>query len=197
MKKLLTGAFVLLLATGAAQAQSGDKDHSRKHEKSTESLNLTEEQKTRLNTIRGEERTEMEALKKAGNMTMADRKAKRTALHEKYAAQRKAVLTPAQQTQWDAVQKNGRGRGAHRKTGGKMTKQDLNLSADQQAKMKGIREEFKTKAGVIKNNAALTGEQKKERFRELNTQQHEQMKSLLTKEQLERLKAARKDRSAK
>ena len=73
----------------------------------------------------------------------------------------------------------------------------LNLSADQQAKMTQIRTDFRSKAEVLRNNSALSQDQKRTQMKELMQQQQEQVKAVLTKEQREKMKSMKKDRSAR
>jgi hypothetical protein len=50
---------------------------------------------------------------------------------------------------------------------------------------------------VVRNNSSLTQEQKRTQFQELSKAQQEQMKSVLTKEQIEKMQSLRKERPAK
>lgn len=75
--------------------------------------------------------------------------------------------------------------------------QELNLSADQQAKMTKLNTEFKAKSESIRSNTALSQEQKKEQFKSAAQQHRDQVKSILTKEQIEKLEAAKGKRAAK
>ena len=70
--------------------------------------------------------------------------------------------------------------------------QQLNLSPDQQAALKGIRENEKQQAQAIKNDSSLTPEQKKAKFKELRQSSHQEMMSKLTPDQQQKFKAFRK-----
>ncbi len=83
-----------------------------------------------------------------------------------------------------------------KKTGVEFGK-ELNLTADQQAKMKEIRKDYKIKIESVKNDNALSQEQKKDRMKELMKRQQEQVKMILTKEQIEKMQSLKKDRPVK
>jgi Spy/CpxP family protein refolding chaperone len=75
--------------------------------------------------------------------------------------------------------------------------QALNLTADQQAAIKSIHENFRQQAQAIKNDSSLTPNQKKAKFKELRKSTHEQMMAKLTPEQQQKLKQLRKEHRAK
>jgi Spy/CpxP family protein refolding chaperone len=74
---------------------------------------------------------------------------------------------------------------------------ELGLSADQKAKAKDIRQNYKAKLDLVKNDNSLSQDQKKAKFQELMKAQQEEMKSILTKEQVEKMNSMRKQRGAK
>jgi Spy/CpxP family protein refolding chaperone len=192
MKKILSTALAIVLFVGASQAQTTEDQghhHGQKQEQAFSQLNLTSDQKARLQSIRQAQKKEMQDLRKSGNVTPEQRKA----LHEKYKSQFESVLTPAQKEQfekqrqeWKNKVRNGEGFG---KRGGKFGKQaaffkkELNLTADQESKLKGIFQEFRTKAKDIRSNNSLTQEQKKTQIRSLAQQYMAQGKTVLTPEQ--------------
>jgi Spy/CpxP family protein refolding chaperone len=187
-------------------------------------LNLTADQQARIKTINENYHKQVTALKGQTNITVADAKSRREALQKQHRADIQAVLTAEQKAQmetakkeWKAKGQRGdfrKGDGARKDTTGfgkrgdrkefkgkregmaKM-QQELNLSADQQAKMAKLREEFKTKSEGIRSNTALSQEQKKEQFKAAAQQHRDQVKTILTKEQVEKIEAARVKRSAK
>ena len=74
---------------------------------------------------------------------------------------------------------------------GKLTKKqrhklvkDLHLTKAQKSTWKASKAEFKVKQQAIKNNAALTEIEKKEQLRSLHKERMENLKTLLTPEQL-------------
>ena len=83
-------------------------------------------------------------------------------------------------------------RGEGRERGEKFAK-ELNLTSDQQADLKSIRESAKQQVQAIKNDSSLTSEQKKAKFQELRKSTHEQMMAKLTPDQQAKFKEMRKE----
>ena len=67
-------------------------------------------------------------------------------------------------------------------------KERLKLNTEQSLKMDMLREEMKTKIDAIQDNKTLAPQLKKEQIMELKKQQMENMKTILTEEQLKQLK---------
>jgi len=71
---------------------------------------------------------------------------------------------------------------------------DLNLTQDQQDKMKKLREDNMTKMDQIKNNTSLTDDQRQEQMKTLREEQRKSMEAVLTDEQKAKMKQMREDR---
>jgi Spy/CpxP family protein refolding chaperone len=220
MKRIFTSALVILLTIGAAQAQTTPgkqhKGHNIEHKMAYEKLNLTTEQKARLQALKEEHKKQAAELKANTQLSEADRKVKRQALRQQHKTQMEAILTPAQKTEldkmkaerkttskrskglWkkDGMQKGQRGEGKGFGRSAEMEK-ELGLSADQKVKMEQVRTDFRTKMQSLRNDNALTQEQKKTQMRDLMKQQQEQKKTILTKEQQEKMQSLRKERAAR
>lgn len=188
-----------------------------------EKLNLTADQQARMKALNGDFKKQQEALKaQESTLTAAQMKEKRQALHQQQRAQMESILTQEQKAQLaqlkeerKAQAKEGRGeRGRFDSTGrkdfgkrgpngdagfsrGGDFAKELNLTADQQTKMQQIRADFRSKMEAIRNDNALTQEQKKTKFQELAKAQQEQVKSILTKEQIQKMESLRKERPAR
>ncbi|RYY59197.1 MAG: hypothetical protein EOO12_16460 [Chitinophagaceae bacterium] len=182
-------------------------------------LNLSADQKTKLKSIHDREKTEMDALRSNTSLSADQRRTQAKAIHEKYGAERKAILTPEQQQkaaqfreQWkdrrgdrDTVhgrRSDGQARGdkgARGERGERFQKmqQELNLTADQQQRMKAIRDQYRPQLEAIRQDQSLTQEQKKARSKELFKAQSEQMKAVLTPAQQEKMKSMRKGKGRK
>ena len=199
MKRILTTALAIVLFVGASQAQDKQR-HQRGGDKFATELSLTTDQKAKLQTVREAQKKEMESLKQDGNVTPEQRKA----IHEKYKSQTEAIYTPAQKEQlakkreeWKA--KGGAGKGFGRKgeagkRGGDnfgqqaaFFKKELNLTADQETRLKGIFQEFQTKSKDIRSNTGLSKEQKREQTQSLAKQYMDQGKTVLNADQLKKL----------
>jgi len=205
MKRILTGLFAIALTIGAAQAQTKEdrKDHGKHHKAqkamTMQKINLSEDQKSRLKIIREAQGKEMAELNKNENITVKEMKSRKKAISENYKSQFESVLTQEQKTQIKELKKEGKSKGdkmkgkrmqGKKEQAGKMI-EDLNLTADQKAKMSQLREDFKTKAEVLRKNESLDKEDKKKAFKKLHEENKAQMKSVLTKEQIEKMEAGR------
>jgi Spy/CpxP family protein refolding chaperone len=69
----------------------------------------------------------------------------------------------------------------------------LNLSSEQKADLKSIRDNMKQQAQAIKNDSSLTPDQKNAKFKELRKSSHEQMMAKLTPDQQAKFKEMRKE----
>ena len=198
MKRILTTALAIVLFVGASQAQDKTR-HERGGNKFATELNLTADQQAKLKTIREAQKKEMEALKQNGQVSQEQRKA----IHEKYKTQFESVLTPAEKEEmnkkkeeWKAKGKDGKSFGKRGgENGGRgqfgqqaaFFKKDLNLSADQETRLKGIFQDFQAKSKDLRTNNSLSQEQKKEQMKLLAKQYMDQGKSVLNADQLKKL----------
>lgn len=218
MKKIITGAFVLALSIGAAQAQTTSTDTGKNHKKehkmrSFDKLNLTADQKAKMKSLHEEQKKEMEALKKNGSVT----KEQKMELHKKYKDQMQAILTADQKAQLAKIkeERKAAGKTADFKKGQRFNKKsaadstrmgrkgdfkrgsdfqkELNLTQDQKDKMAKIRTDFKSQFENLRNDNSLSKEDKQTKMRELMKAQQEQMKTVLTKEQIEKMQSLRKE----
>lgn len=209
MKKIITSALMLALTIGAVQAQSTSTEKGNDHRREQrmdkfEGLNLTADQKAKLKLIREEQKKEMQVLK--GNKSVTQEQ--REALHKKYREQMESVLTADQKQQLAKMKeerkasakkgdfKNGSGRKGDFKRSGDFEK-ELGLTQEQKDKMAKIRADYRSQFETVRNDNSLTKEQKKTKMHDLMKAQQEQMKTVLTKEQIEKMQSLKKDRSSK
>lgn len=212
MKKILTSALAIVLFIGAANAQTKEKNKDHKgrkhsHEMTMKKAELTAEQQNQVKTINENYRKQVADLK-AQNLSEDQLKTKKEALHKQHKADLQAILTADQKVKISNAHKewkdSGRrmnndsaGKGQRRNIGakdgkGKEMAAELNLTAEQQEKMKTIRSSYKPKMQALRNDASLTQDQKKEKVKDLMKQQQEEMKTVLTPEQQEKMKSMRK-----
>jgi len=221
MKKFITSALVLALTIGAAQAQTTSTQEGKKHDKKEhkgeafKQLNLTAEQKAKLKTLHQEQKKEMQALKSGDQANKEQRKA----IHEKYKAQMESILTADQKQKlaklkeerkasWkngnykkegkfrhngDSTQMGDRGRF---KKGDGMSK-ELGLTATQQEQMSKIRAEYSSQFQALRNDNSLTKDQKKAKMQDLRKAQMDKMKTVLTPDQIDKMKSFRKEHANK
>jgi Spy/CpxP family protein refolding chaperone len=206
MKKLLIAIMIVAFA-GSVNAQNGRKDNNHRkdqlHRKeiakqkvinrhhSRENLNLTTEQSTRIKAINETFRKDMELLRQE-QLTVQERNDKKHELQKKHVQEIQAVLTAEQKDQLAKNKKDQKEKIANeRKEKSKDVSRDLNLSDDQRQKLALLRENYKTKAEALRNDNSLTKEQKRERLQQLMNQQREEMKTILTDDQIKQLQDRR------
>ena len=189
MKKILTSFLALTLFIGASQAQDKGAMHRGKGKKAGQEmmmkdLNLTEAQKTQMKQLRESQHAELKAVNDNGSLTQTQAREQRKAIQEKYKTQMHSILTPEQKAKMDAKKKMHSQKTTYNREGNLMkAASELNLTADQKTKLSGIHANFKTQSEAIKNNSALTKEQKKEQHHALVTAHKNQAKEVLTDEQ--------------
>lgn len=79
-------------------------------ERLAEALGLNEDQKLKMKAIGEQERAEMQALRDDTALSKEDRRAKAQSIHQKYKAQRDAILTPEQKVKAEQFREKGRER---------------------------------------------------------------------------------------
>ncbi len=214
MKRILSSALVILLTIGAAQAQSTSTDkhagHKKEHKQSFDNLNLSADQKARLQSIREDFKKQSADLKNNTSLAADQKQARRKELHQQLRSQSEAILTPSQKEQmakareelkaknkdakkdWKKSGKDRAGKGIRK---GQDVQKELALTADQQKKMEQMRKDFRNKFSSLRRDNSLTADQKKSKMQAMRKQQQEQMKSILTTEQIEKLQSSRSDRN--
>ncbi|MEJ8817597.1 Spy/CpxP family protein refolding chaperone [Lacibacter sp. H407] len=70
---------------------------------------------------------------------------------------------------------------------------DLNLTKDQQEKVKAIQEKQREEMEAIRNNSSLSREEQRSKMMDMRKKYSEQIEALLTAEQKEKLKAKQKE----
>lgn len=70
---------------------------------------------------------------------------------------------------------------------------DLNLTKDQQAQMKSMRQDAKSQRDAIKNDASLTQEQKKAKMKDLEQTFKAKRDAILTPDQISKMKEYKKE----
>lgn len=213
MKKIITSALVIALTIGAASAQTTEKNSSKEYKKEQragfDKLNLTADQKAKMQSLRADFKKQMTDLKNNSQLTADQQKSRRKELHQQYQSQMQAILTPAQKDQLakmkaerKANHKNGKfnkgqawkqnkdSKGVAR---GAQFQKELNLTQEQQSKMTQLRTDFKSKFETLRNDQSLTQDQKKEKMQQLRKDEQAQMKTVLTADQLQKLQSLRKE----
>lgn len=211
MKHLLIAASAFFLIAGSAQAQSTQKDSTfrkqqhgnfqRKPGMGMKDLNLTDAQKKQFKDLHDNYSKQFADLRNNKSLSADEQKTKMHALRKEQYGKMQSILTDEQKTKMAAQRKDWGKKGDFAHKGGQargkgfeQMKTKLGLTDDQSAKLKANREAFHTKAKAIRENTSLTDEQKKEQVKALAQQNRESMKSILTPEQIEKMKAGRKNK---
>src|ERR1041384_3923423 len=195
--RMLSTLMVGLLGTGmmwarAAQsptAEAGGVKHARRQGRMFQGLNLTEDQRAKVQTIFQGERSQVEALRSNTALTEEQRKQQLRELHQSNHQKLLAVLTPEQQAQMK--QMHGQDKGRHSAFKGGRGFQALNLTAEQKSQMKPIFESSRQQMQALRSDTTLTPQQKHEKMQQIRQNQMTQMKSILTPEQQQQLQQMR------
>ena len=165
--------------------QMGDKMHK---------LNLTDAQKQQMKTVNEDYRRQLTALQSNNSLSLGDYKTQLTALQKSHRDQVKNVFTDEQKKvmadRREKMKTNMQARGTARLDKMKTT---LGLTDDQVAKIKTQREQLHTQATAIRKNDKLLPEEKRNQMRTLFSQQKEQLKTVLTPDQITKLESMKKD----
>ncbi len=200
MKKIILSALVvsMALAVNAQQIPERKTDKPPMHHKmdrkkgdrmDMQKLNLTEDQKAQFKTQRESFHKQMETLKKNDNITVKEWNAKKDALQKENKAKMQSFLTADQKAQIEKNKVEGKKKfEARAKERGEKMKTQLGLTDAQSVQLKKNRESTQQKMKVIKEDSKMSEEQKKEQIKELMKAQKESMKSVLTEDQLKKMK---------
>lgn len=205
MKKIILSALVVSLAI-AVQAQEIPErktDKSVMHKKARgqhnkemdmQQLNLTSQQKIQIKQQRENFHTQMEELKKNDGITVKESRERRESFRKENKEKTQRILTTDQKTKLQQMKVEGkakhremvRGRAENMKT-------RLELSDKQSAEMQKNHKEMAEKIKALRENKSLSDENKKEQMKELMKGQREQRKSILTEEQIKKMKERKHD----
>jgi Spy/CpxP family protein refolding chaperone len=205
MKRIIASALVAALSLGAAKAQTapapGNTREHRHHRSKhwMEKLDLTADQKSQLKALREDFHKQFTDLKNQKQLSDADLKQKRRELHQAFRSKMEAVLTPAQKDQlakmrseWKEKHKGQTAFGRHRFQN--RLKEKLSLSDAQVQQLKQMHQDTRSQFEAIRKNTALSADQKKAALKTLREKRQEQLKTVLTPDQLQKLQELRKER---
>ncbi|MBM3415729.1 MAG: hypothetical protein FJY20_04610 [Bacteroidetes bacterium] len=203
MKKIITSALALSVAF-AVKAQEiperkhdgykphggpGKMHHRRPGGMELKELNLTDAQKEQMKTQREAFRKQMEELKKNDKITVKKWRTRMENLRKDQKSKMENVLTGEQKAKLEKM-KTERKALHEVETKARLEKMKirLGLSNEQAAKIESNRKEMMEKMKAIRENKSLSDEKKREEIKELMKKQKENMKSVLTEEQLKKMK---------
>lgn len=200
MKKVILSALIVSMAfavkaqeiperkTDRPAMHEGKKGH-RPGGMDMQKLNLTTEQKEQFKKQREEFKTKMEELKKNDGITVKESREKMATLRKENMEKTNKILTADQKAQLEKMKADGKVKQEQMaKDRGAKMKAELGLSDEQSAKLQKNRTEMADKMKAIRENKSLTEENKRAQMKELMKGQKDQLKSILTEEQLKKMK---------
>jgi len=208
MKKIILSAAVIAFAALSVKAQEipeRKRDESKPivkekviDKKQRETLNLTDDQKTKLKAMNQDIHKKMEELRKQDNLTVKEYREKMVEYRKDQQTQFESILTPEQKVQ---MEKNREAFKARSKEQGKRRdarmKEELKLTDEQSAKIAENRKATRQKIETINADKSLTDDQRREKVKEAMKSQKESTRRLLTDEQLKKMKENKKDHHKK
>jgi len=206
MKRIFAAALTLFVAF-ALQAQEiperkqdgfkphggpGKMQHHRPGGMEFRQLNLTDAQKEQMKAQREGFRKQMEELKKNDNITVKEWKSRMENLRKDQRSKMENILTNEQKSQLDKMKTERRALNeVDAKARMEKMKIHLGLTQDQSAKMEKYRKETGDKMKALRENKSMSIEKKREEMKELMKRQKENMHSILTEDQLKKMKESR------
>jgi len=152
-------------------------------------LNLTEDQKAQFKAQRENFQKQMEELKKNDNITVKEYRTRMESIRKEQHSKMQSILTAEQKTQMQKMKAEAdTKREQFGKERGEKMKAALGLSADQSAKLDANRKEIGEKMRSIRENKSLSDDQKKAEMKKIMEGNKEKMKSILTEEQMKKMK---------
>jgi Spy/CpxP family protein refolding chaperone len=152
-------------------------------------LNLSDEQKAQLKSLNESYHSQVADLEKQDNITVKESREKMQTLRKDHYTKVQSILTTEQK---EKIAKNKEDRKTRMKAMSEKreqhTKEWLNLSDEQSKKLSDNRKAAFEKIRAIQENSSLNDEQKKEQTKAVMKEQKENMKSILTAEQLQKMK---------
>lgn len=205
MKKIFLSVTIAALLATAVQAQEvkdrGTRNRMERHHRGGDelkSLNLSDDQKAKLKSLQEENRKQMAELRKNENITVKEWKEKMQAQRKDYRTKTHNLLTPDQKAKLEKSREERKAKMQERSTErATRMKTELGLTDEQAANLKSSREAMAGKMKSLREDKALGEDAKKEKMKQLRMQQQEEMKSILTGEQLKKMQEQRKHRPAR
>ena len=205
MKRIILSALVAVAVVTTSMAQeipdrtAPNYEMKRRHHRGDEfkNLNLSEDQKAQIKALNEENRKQMAELKKNDNITVKEWNSKKEALHKDYREKMQSLLTTDQKAQLEKSKLVRKAKMEERsKARIDKMKVDLGLNDEQTAKLKSERAAMQEKMKAIRDDKSLNDEVKKEQVKELMKKQKENMRSILTEEQLKKWDEQKQNRTS-
>lgn len=202
MKKIVAGVLAIASFVFSAQAQTTPKmkhfRHRHQHEMMMKELNLTPAQQAQLKANRDNYQKQWQDLNKTENITVKQARDKKEALRKEQKEKMMSILTPEQKATLEQLKKDREVK--HEAMAAKRLdkiKSTLNLSEDQVAKIKSSTLDIHARARAIRENDQLSRTEKKDQLMALKQQTQDNLKTILTTEQINKLEEMKKNRMEK
>lgn len=204
MKKVLAFTLALAIAGTSTFAQTQrevkpqqhaqGKHHGKKHE-ALAGIDLTAAQKEKLKADRQAYKAKMDELNKQDNITVKEMRERKAAIQKEQKAKMEALLTPEQKSKMAANRVAMQAK--HKEMQAKkaaMLKEKLNLTEAQSAKLKDRQDQTHAQLKAIRENEALSMDEKKAQSKALLETARNDRKNIFTAEQLQKMEEMKKER---
>ena len=183
----ISGATEAQAAPGERSAPGAQRGaHMKKADHLAGKLGLSESQKAQIKTIREGARSRAENVKNDAALPEAQKRQLLQEIRQSTRSAISSVLTPEQRAQWKEFKSEKK---EHREEWAQ-----LGLSATQIAQIKSIRQRSRTDSQAVKNDSALSPEQKRAQLQTIRSQVRQAIDALLTPEQRTKLQQMRDER---
>lgn len=194
---------MMFLAFGASAQEKQKGKHGSykaKHHREylTKDLNLSDDQKQKMKEARENHHKQMSELNKNENITVKEMRDRKTSLSKEYRASIDGILTQEQKNKIQDQRNKSieKRRDMQAKRVEKM-KKDLALTDDQSSKLKTLNDSYRSKFDNLRKDESIDRAAKKEQFQALHQQQKEDLKTVLTQEQIQKLDEMKKSRGGR
>ena len=170
-------------APGPAMKMGRYGDGQRGFDRMAQQLNLTDQQKSQIQSLMQSQRQQAQAVRNDSSLTAQQKQDKLKQLRESNHQQVMAVLTPEQQQKWQQFRSEHTGMGKGRMGGGMGPMARLNLTPEQKTKLRPIFQSSHQQVQAVRNDASLTTEQKQAKISEIRQNTQSQVNGILTPEQ--------------
>lgn len=200
MKKIIAGLAVIIMGVSSVNAQQLEQTSAPKHhrhqrhtpEKMSTALHFSDAQKTQLTAINNDYHKKLAVLLKNEDITVRSSREQLKTLREEHRQQIKALLTPDQQQQLAKLKEEHSQQAKARMTARvEKIKTKLGLSDAQAAQLKDMRTGMMTKIKSVRTDSSLSRNQKHEQIKAIAMQQKDQLKTILTPDQMQQLEQMR------
>ena len=170
-------------------------DGQRGFERMAQQLNLTDQQKSQIQSLMQNQRQQAQTVRNDASLTPQQKQDKLKQLREGNHQQMMAILTPDQQQNLQQFRSEHPGMGRRGSGMGPMAR--LNLTPEQKTKLQPIFQSSFQQVQAVRNDSSLTAEQKQAKISEIRQNTKSQVTGILTPEQQQQWQQMRQKRHGK